>query len=139
MESFMNMALKEAELACFEGNVPVGAIIVKDNMILVSAHNTKNTSKIAVNHAEILCIIEACKRLNSWYLNDCEMYVTLKPCDMCMAAIAEARIKKVYYLIDSNYGTNLSKNRDNIVLNKVNYSDNGYMNMLSDFFKDKRN
>ena len=114
MEYFFDIAFNEAKKASLEGNVPVGAVIVRNGKVITSAHNTKNTSKIAVNHAEILCIIDACKSLDSWYLDDCIMFVTLKPCDMCLSAIAEARIKEVYYLIDSNYEVNLYKNKDNI-------------------------
>ena len=139
MEYFIDVALNEAKKAYAEGNVPIGAAIVCNNKLIASAHNTKNTSKIAVNHAEILCIVEACKKLNSWYLNDCELFVTLKPCDMCMAAIAESRIQKVYYLIDSNYEVNLKKNKDNINFDKIDYNNDEYLGMISDFFRDKRN
>ena len=138
MEYFFDIAFNEAKKASLEGNVPVGAVIVRNGKVITSAHNTKNTSKIAVNHAEILCIIDACKSLDSWYLDDCIMFVTLKPCDMCLSAIAEARIKEVYYLIDSNYEVNLNKNKDNIKFYKINYRNKPYIDMLSLFFKDKR-
>lgn len=138
MEYFFDIAFDEAKKASLEGNVPVGAVIVRNDKVITSAHNTKNTSKIAVNHAEILCIIDACKSLDSWYLDDCIMFVTLKPCDMCLSAIAEARIKEVYYLIDSNYEVNLNKNKDNIKFYKSNYRNKPYIDMLSLFFKDKR-
>ena len=138
MEYFFDIAFGEAKKASLEGNVPVGAVIVRNGKVITSAHNTKNTSKIAVNHAEILCIIDACKSLDSWYLDDCIMFVTLKPCDMCLSAIAEARIKEVYYLIDSNYEVNLNKNKDNIKFYKSNYRNKPYIDMLSLFFKDKR-
>ena len=138
MEYFFDIAFGEAKKASLEGNVPVGAVIVRNGKVITSAHNTKNTSKIAVNHAEILCIIDACKSLDSWYLDDCIMFVTLKPCDMCLSAIAEARIKEVYYLIDSNYEVNLNKNKDNIKFYKINYRNKPYIDMLSLFFKDKR-
>lgn len=138
MEYFFDIAFDEAKKASLEGNVPVGAVIVRNGKVIASAHNTKNTSKIAVNHAEILCIIDACKSLDSWYLDDCIMFVTLKPCDMCLSAIAEARIKEVYYLIDSNYEVNLNKNKDNIKFYKSNYRNKPYIDMLSLFFKDKR-
>lgn len=138
MEYFFDIAFGEAKKASLEGNVPVGAVIVRNGKVITSAHNTKNTSKIAVNHAEILCIIDACKSLDSWYLDDCIMFVTLKPCDMCLSAIAEARIKEVYYLIDSNYEVNLNKNKDNIKFYKSDYKNRPYIDMLSLFFKDKR-
>ena len=81
--------------------------------------------------------MEACKYLNSWYLLNCDLYVTLRPCDMCLNALAESRIRNVYFLLDSNYGDNLSKNRENIQLNKVDdYYE--YTNMLNEFFVDRR-
>ncbi len=134
---YMKVAISEAEKAFNEGNVPVGAVIVRDGIIIAKAHNTKNTSNIAVNHAEILCIIDACKYLNSWYLNECDIYVTLKPCAMCINALAEARIRNVFYLLNSNYNNNLSKNREYINVESVvgNYE---YSDMLKQFFIDKR-
>ena len=115
--NFMDIAIKEAEKAYKKGNVPVGCVIVCDNKVISKAHNTKNTSNISINHAEILAIRKACKKLNSWYLNNCELYVTLKPCKMCESAIAESRISKVNYLLDSNYEDNINKN-----LSKIEYT-----------------
>ena len=139
MNKFIEIAIEEAKKASEEGNVPVGAVIVKNNEIIASCHNTKNTSNIAINHAEILCIIEASKTINSWYLNECEIYVTLKPCEMCMAALAEARINKIYYLLDSNYEENLSKNINNIKIIKINEYESKYNKMVSEFFEKLRN
>lgn len=137
MHEYMNLAVAEAKNAYIEGNVPVGAVIVCDDKVIASCHNTKNTTNIAINHAEMLCIMEACKYLNSWYLSNCDLYVTLRPCDMCLNALAESRIRNVYFLLDSNYGDNLSKNRENIQLNKVDdYYE--YTNMLNEFFVGRR-
>ncbi len=138
MNDFMNIAIKEAEIAYNEGNVPVGAVIVKDNEIIASSHNKKNTSNVSVYHAEILCIIEACKSLKSWHLDDCTMYVTLKPCKMCNAAIGESRIKNVFYLLNSNYSENLDKNISNVKYTKID-CDTKYFSLVSDFFKELRN
>ena len=137
MNDFMKIALKEANIAFDEGNVPIGAVIVKNNQVISSCHNKKNTSNISVYHAEILCIIEACKKLNSWYLDDCTMYVTLKPCKMCDAAIAESRIKTVYYLMESNYSCNLDKNISKVRYNKIQL-DNDYSQLVSKFFQKLR-
>ena len=93
---FMKEALKEAKVAFDIGEIPVGAIIVKDGQIIAKAHNLKETSKNAIYHAEILAIKEASKKLDSWRLTDCEMYVTLEPCPMCAGAIINSRIKKLY-------------------------------------------
>ena len=95
-EYYMRQALKEAEKAYKKLEIPVGAIIVKDGKIIARAHNQKETKTDATKHAEILAIQKASKKLNSWRLLDCEMYVTLEPCAMCAGAMINARIKKVY-------------------------------------------
>lgn len=95
-EKFMKEALKEAKKAYDKLEVPVGAIIVKDNRIIARAHNLKETKFDTTKHAEILAIQKASKKLNSWRLLDCEMYVTLEPCSMCAGALINSRIKKVY-------------------------------------------
>lgn len=92
----MKEALKEAKKAYDKLEVPVGAVIVKDGKIISRAHNLKETKYDTTKHAEILAIQKASKKLNSWRLIDCEMYVTLEPCSMCAGAIINSRIKKVY-------------------------------------------
>lgn len=95
-EKFMKEALKEAKKAYDKLEVPVGAIIVRDRKIIARAHNLKETKKDTTKHAEILAIQKASRKLESWRLLDCEMYVTLEPCSMCAGAIINARIKKLY-------------------------------------------
>ena len=95
-EYYMKQALKEAEKAYKKLEVPVGAIIVKDGEIIARAHNQKETKTDTTKHAEILAIQKASKKLKSWRLIDCEMYVTLEPCSMCAGAMINSRIKKVY-------------------------------------------
>lgn len=95
-EKYMKEALKEAQKAYEKLEIPVGAVIVKDNKIIARAHNLKETKKDTTNHAEILAIQKASKKLGAWRLNDCEMYVTLEPCSMCAGAIINSRIKKIY-------------------------------------------
>ena len=95
-EKFMKEALKEAKKAYDKLEVPVGAVIVKDGKIISRAHNLKETKCDTTNHAEILAIQKASKKLKSWRLLDCEMYITLEPCSMCAGAIINSRIKKVY-------------------------------------------
>lgn len=95
-EKFMKQALKEALKAYEKKEVPVGAIIVKDGKIIARAHNVKEEKNDTTKHAEILAISKASKKLQSWRLTDCEMYVTLEPCSMCAGACIQARIKKIY-------------------------------------------
>ena len=95
-EKFMKEALKEAKKAYDKLEVPVGAVIVKDGKVIARAHNLKETKYDTTNHAEIIAIQKASKKLKSWRLLDCEMYVTLEPCSMCAGAIINSRIKKVY-------------------------------------------
>ena len=94
-EKFMKEALKEAKKAYNKLEVPVGAVIVKDGQIIARAHNLKETKYDTTKHAEILAIQKASKKLNSWRLLDCEMYVTLEPCQMCAGAIVQSRIPRV--------------------------------------------
>ena len=130
----INIIIDEAKKAYKEGNVPVGCAILKNKKIVAKTHNRKNTENISVYHAEILAIIEACKKLETWYLDECELYVTLKPCEMCMAAIGESRIKKVCYLLDSDYYENLKKNTGNVKITKID-KETEYDRILSNFFK----
>ncbi len=94
---FMEMAYKEACKARDRDEVPVGAIIVKDNKVVARAHNIKEKSNDPMGHAEILVLKKACKKLNDWYLKDCDVYVTLEPCVMCAGALINARVRNVYY------------------------------------------
>lgn len=93
----MNEAFKEAKKAFKKNEVPVGAVIVKDDKIIAKAHNLRESKQNAICHAEILCIQKACKKLNSWRLDGAQMYVTLEPCAMCSGALTQARIGKVFF------------------------------------------
>ena len=95
-EKFMKEALKQAQKAYDKLEVPVGAVIVKDGKIIARAYNQKEEKNDTTNHAEILAIKKASKKLNSWRLLDCDMYVTLEPCSMCAGALIQSRIRKVY-------------------------------------------
>jgi len=95
-EKFMKEALKEARKAYGKLEIPVGSVIVKDGKIIARAHNLKETKQSAIAHAEILAIQKANKKLNNWRLLDCDIYVTLEPCAMCMGAIISSRIKNIY-------------------------------------------
>lgn len=96
-ERFMQEALREAKTALELGEAPVGAVIVRGGEIIARAHNTRETEKNALHHAEILAIDASCKALRGWRLSDCELYVTLEPCVMCAGAIINARLRRVVF------------------------------------------
>lgn len=95
--SYMKIALKEAIKAYHEDEVPIGAVLVCNGKIIAQAHNTNENDNDALAHAEIKVIKQGCQKLNSKYLDDCDLYVTLEPCMMCTGAILNARIRKVYF------------------------------------------
>ena len=95
-EWYMGEALKEARKAYDKDETPVGAVIVKDGKVIARGHNEKELKQDPTFHAEIAAIKKACKKLNSWRLNDCDMYVTLEPCPMCAGALIQARLRKLY-------------------------------------------
>lgn len=97
VDKFMLEALKEAKKAYKKNEVPVGAVIVRDEKIIAKAHNLREFKQNSLAHAEIICINKACKKLKNWRLEDCVMYVTLYPCEMCIGAIKQSRISKIYY------------------------------------------
>lgn len=94
---YMQYALREAERAYDQGEVPVGCVIVHDNQIIGKAHNQRETLQDPTAHAEILAITQAAAHLNSWRLENARMYVTLEPCPMCAGAIILARIEAVFF------------------------------------------
>ena len=93
----MGAALAEAEKAAALGEVPVGAVVARRGEIVAAAHNTRETEKNAVHHAELLAIDRACRALGGWRLWECELFVTLEPCPMCAGAILNSRIRRVVY------------------------------------------
>ena len=131
-EYYMKQALKEAEKAYKKLEVPVGAVIVKDGKIIARAHNQKETKTDTTKHAEILAIQKASKKLKSWRLIDCEMYVTLEPCSMCKEIIKKSRISDIYYLSKQN-----EEQKD--AINNYEYIEKKYFSdLLTTFFKEKR-
>ena len=104
-KKFMYQALEEAKKAYLEGEVPVGAVIVKNGEVIATGRNMREQKQNALSHAEIEAINSACEKLKSWRLDDCELYVTLEPCPMCTGAIINARIKTVIFgAFDSSMG-----------------------------------
>ena len=96
-EKFMKAALREAKKAEKAEEVPIGCVIVADGKIIARAYNMRQTKRLATAHAEILAIEKACRKIKDWRLDGMEMYVTLEPCAMCAGAIANSRIKKVWF------------------------------------------
>ena len=130
--NFMNEAFKEAKKAYDIDEVPVGAVIVKDGKIIARSHNLKETKQVVTAHAEILAVEKASKKINNWRLEDCELYVTLKPCKMCRQVIKEARIKHVYYGSEESIVNESTKEN-------YTYIESGECSqILKDFFKKLR-
>ena len=139
MEHFINRIFELANIAYENDDIPVGAIVVKNNEIIGEGFNTRNRFKSVIGHAEIDAIEMACKHIGDWRLDDCEMYVTLSPCMMCTGAIIESRIKNVYYLCDR---TNVCfKNSEYLNLVKIdnNQKSEEYLKLLQLFFENRRN
>lgn len=137
-EEFVKAAIKESYKARKKDNVPVGAIIVKNNKIIAKAHNLRESSGNVMDHAEISCIKRANRKLRDWRLDGCDMYVTLEPCKMCREVIVSSRIKKVYYLTNkgscgNGYNTEFVFLNDNNEMHKVNNEV-----LLRSFFKKMR-
>lgn len=104
-KKFMKEAINQARIAFDLGEVPVGAVIVKDGQVISVGHNLREQKQNAISHAEMEAINSACEKLGSWRLDGCEMYVTLEPCPMCTGAIINARIKTVVFgAFDKNMG-----------------------------------
>lgn len=137
-EYFMKMAYCEAKKAYKNDEIPVGCVIVCENEIVACGYNKKERKNNALMHAEIIAIDKACKKLGSWRLDNCDIYVTLEPCMMCMGAIIESRIRNIYY------GTK-NKNEQMYVFDMVdrfvnlyNVNDADCSKILSNFFINKR-
>ena len=146
MNEFMEMALLEAEKARKREEVPIGAVVVKNGKVIAKGFNKREKTKSALNHAEVVAIRKACKKLKDWRLEGCEIYVTLKPCPRCAGAIANARIDKVYYGADeTNTNDNLAEQifastrlNHKVEMEKLDAYSKKCAQMLSAFFRSKR-
>lgn len=136
-EKYFKLLITLAKKAAKINEVPVSALIVRNNKIIAKAYNKRNKSKSILDHAEVLVIKKASRKLHDWRLNDCNLYVTLKPCNMCQTIINQSRLKNVFYLIDKSenkkeyYKTNYEK------VNEHKYEQE-YKTILSIFFSKKR-
>ncbi len=136
-DKFFERCIELANIAFSNGDIPVGAVIVKDGKIIAEAYNCKNSLNVSFYHAELLCIEKASKVLNSWRLQGCTMFVTLEPCDMCYAALVESRIDKVVFLLDSTYKDTFKNNFNKLVISKY-FDSMNYELLLKKFFENKR-
>lgn len=143
---FLEVAKQEAKLAMSKGEVPVGAVIVKDGIVIAKAHNLKENLKDITAHAEILAIKQASEYIGGWRLTGCEMYVTLEPCPMCASAIAQSRISKLHigtFNKDMGACGSVVNLIDSVSLNyfvSVNWLyDKECSELLTKFFDQKRN
>ena len=130
---FMDAAFKEAKKAYNMNEVPIGAVIVKDNHIIAKSHNLKEHDNCCISHAEILAIKKASAAIDNWRLCGCDIYITLDPCPMCASAIKQARINNVY-----SANNNSDTNNVNII-NSIFKSDNTnpQVNFISNLDKEK--
>ena len=130
IEELYNLSLK----AYKKGEIPVSAIIVKDNKVISKAYNKRNKSHNPMDHAEIIAIKRACKRLHTWKLNECVLYVSLEPCNMCREVINQSRIENVIYFTKNSKIINFKTN--------YKFSDSSYnikfSKLLTIFFETKR-
>ncbi len=137
MNKYFSIALKESEKAFRIGEIPVGAVIVFNNKIISKAHNLKLKKYDITSHAEILAIKKAAHKLKDWRLSDCDLYVTLEPCDMCKEVIKQSRIRNIYYLVDkldykkTYYKSDFKKVEEEQLLESA----EEYKRKLSTFFK----
>lgn len=139
MKKFFEVALKEANKAKSKNEVPVGAVLVKNGKIIVKSHNNRQKKRRFWGHAEINCILRAEKRIKDWRLDDCELYVTLEPCEMCKVLIEESRIKKVYYLLPQKKCEKIEKTAEFIQTYDCKKLQKEYENTLNEFFRKLRN
>lgn len=137
-EERLLMALKEAKKAYELDETPVGCVIFRENELVGCGYNKKESESNATMHAEMIAINEACTQLGSWRLDDCCLYVTLKPCMMCMGAIIESRIKKVYYGTENNSKQMYDLGKISRFVELYNLENKDCSEILTDFFKKKR-
>ena len=135
-EYFMQKAILYAKKALKYNEVPVGAIIVKNNKIISKAYNIKEKKQDVTMHAELIAISKACKKIKNWRLDDCTLYVTMEPCMMCCGAIEQSRIKNIVYGIKNEkfgYTNNLKGIK---IISQV--CEKKCLNLIQSFFQNKR-
>ena len=129
IDTIINELTRLNKKAESKGEVPISALIIKDNKIIAKSYNQTETKQNILNHAEIICINKASKRINNWRLDDCIMYVTLEPCNMCKEIIKKSRIKEINYFIKQNN----NKTESDPIYNYIN--NDTLTTNLKEFFK----
>ena len=138
MNKYIDEILDLADQAYKEKEIPIGAIVVYEDNVIGRGYNKRVQTNDVTSHAEVNAIREAANHLNDWRLDRCDLYVTLKPCDMCMNIIKESRIQNVYYLVDRNSDKKIYNKtlvRDIIEGDNIDVIKSNYLDKLSDFFK----
>ena len=143
---YMSLAYKEAEKAVIEDEVPIGAVIVMGDKVIARAHNKRDGQNLTFAHAEMLAITKANKKLGSWRMPECDIYITLEPCIMCMGAIIQARFKNVYYGAKDPKGGAVVSSINVLEASNINHHPNvvgGILeeqcsSIISNYFKKKR-
>ena len=141
---FMRAALRRAQKGLAEGEVPVGAVVVLEGKVIASGYNRRAKTQLASSHAEMYAIDRACKKLGSWRLDGCDLYVTLEPCPMCMGAALNARIRKIYFGAYEQKGRSMTAQlAASNLLNHTLEVEGGVLGeecsrLLSGFFRDMR-
>jgi len=146
-EKFMLEAINEAEKALIMNEVPIGAIIVKDGVIIARGHNTREVQESVIGHAEINAIQQASRKLGTWRLTECDMYVTIEPCPMCSGAIFQSRLRAVYFgskdekagLLGSKFNLFSIEGLNHYVQVNSGLLEERCKALMTNFFKKKRN
>ena len=136
-EEYFNILIKLAKKASKMDEVPISAIIVKNNKIIAKAINKREKEQNVLNHAEIIAIKKASRKLKNWRLFDCDLYVTLKPCNMCENIIKQSRLRNVYYLLDKPE-TKKEYDKTQFIKTNICTYEQMYSKILTDFFEKKR-
>lgn len=146
-EKYMRLALKEAQKAALLDEVPVGAVIVYNDKVLAKGHNLREKSNDPTSHAEVNAIRKACKKLNSWRLEDATIYVTVEPCSMCAGTLLQCRIGKIVYGAKDPKGGAIISSMELFAAKNINHHpeivggvlEEECSSIISNYFKSKRN
>jgi len=137
--NIVDRVIELSKISFSNDEVPVGAVVVKNGLIIGEGVNTREYSNVISGHAEINAINEACRCINDWRLDGCDLYVSLKPCMMCTGAIIDSRVRNVYYICDrTNVCFDAGKYLNLFKIDQIDKYDD-YVKMLKLFFENKRN